>query len=102
MSHDTVEVVTPRVSAPSSPTREWSRVTFTGITPGNPPCVTFQMALTLKSGKPRHLAQTVRVTDGTLLLRIAALEPGTEIRVCTETDWAAEGIPTVLKDFCPV
>jgi hypothetical protein len=44
----------------------------------------------------------VRVTDGILLLRIAALEPGTEIRFCTETDWAAEGIPTFLKDFCPV
>jgi hypothetical protein len=102
MSHDTVEVATPPVSAPPSRKKEWARVIFTGMTPGSPACVTFQIVVTLKSGKQRHLSQTVRVTDSNLLLRIAALAPGTEIRVCTETDWAAEGIPTVLKDFCPV
>jgi hypothetical protein len=101
MSHDTVDVA-PRVSAPSSLKREWSRVTFLGVTPGDPPRAMFQIVLTLSSGKRRHLSQSVRVTDESLLLRLATLPPGTEIRVSTETDWAAEGIPTVLKDFSRV
>ena len=73
-----------------------------GLTAGDPARATFQIALTLSSGKRRHLVQTVRVTDETLLPRLVTLPPGTEIRVCTETDWTAEGIPTVLKDFCRV
>ena len=79
---------------------QWMRVTFAGLTMGDPPSATFQACLTLRNGTARHVSQGVRVTDEGVLLRLVKLPAGTQLRVCTETDWDAAEIPVTLKDFC--
>lgn len=102
MNRNTTNAVVKQAQASATLKTNWSRATFAGVTAGDPPGATFHFVLTLRGGKQKRLSQAVRVSDDSLLLRLLKLSPGTEIRVCTETDWTAEDIPTVLKDFCLV
>jgi hypothetical protein len=78
-------------------------VTLSGLMESEPPKMAFNKVLTLKNGSKRHGSQVVPVPDADLWRRLRAeVRPGDRIRVTIETDWGAEGLPTVLKDFCPI
>ncbi len=100
MSNDIAILETQQAVTSSKPNARWQRMTLTGVTPGNPTCVTFHAVGQTQSGVTRHFSQAVRVTDENLLLRLMKLSVGVEIRACIETDWNTADVAATLKDFC--
>ncbi len=88
---------------PSRVYTRWLPVTVSHIEYGEPLRLTFVLALTLDNGAITHSSKSIRVTDAAMQERLRReVKPGDRIRVHLETDWAADHIPTVLKDFCLV
>ena len=100
MSSDTVILETQPSSGKTAPVIRWQRMTFVGITPGDPPGVTLHAQGQTPTGSVRHFSQTVRVVDDTVLLQLTHLFVGAEIRACIETDWNTPHLAATLKDFC--
>ena len=88
-------------SAKSGIYTRWLNVTISHIEDGNPLRLTFYLVLTLPDGVARHSSKSITVTDAALQERLRReAKPGDHIRVCLETDWDDDDIPTILKDFC--
>ena len=102
MSHKIADATRKRPTKSIGVETLWSRVTFAGLVAGNPPRATFHSVGTLRDGRAKQFSQAVPVTDDSLVLPLAKLPAGSEIRTCTETDWDANGIPVTLRDFYPV
>jgi hypothetical protein len=97
----TVLVKTPEeTTSPQKP--KWVRAAFAELTTGDTPKATFHVTLALRDGGTTHLSFTARILEETLQLRLLKLARGTEVRVCTETEWEVDSTANVLKDFCPV
>jgi hypothetical protein len=90
-------------SDPSGLSSRWLDVTVSHIGGDNPLRLTFYLVLTLRDGVVKHSSKATIVTDTALQDRLRQeVKPGDQLRVCLETDWDADDIPTVLKDFCRV
>ena len=100
MDHETA--IAPVIQSPVK--TQWLSVTVSGIQEEKvPPRLAFYTLFTRRDGKKKHCPSTALITDTNLLQRLREeVKSGDQIRVYIETDWAAEGIPTVLKDFCRV
>ena len=97
-------ILSPDAVATSEPSRlftRWLPVTVSHVEYGNPLHLTFVIALTLDNGTIRQFSKAVWITDAAMQERLRReVRPGDHIRVHLETDWAADHIPTLLKDFC--
>ena len=77
--------------------------TFTGITSGEPPSLTFHKILTRPDGRQRYMTMSVPIRDADLLARAEQeLTRGNEITVTIETRWAEADLPKTLLDFSKV
>ena len=91
------EIVLPKIQPHQT---VWSQVIVTGLVESNPPQFGFYMTLTLRDGKKRRCQRSLSITEEAMLQRLRTeVKPGDEIKVCIETDWGAEDIPSILKDF---
>src|SRR5690242_18274851 len=96
MSDQDISPHTQEATRSSAHKRSWLQVTFAGLTTGNPLRATFHAVGTLRDGTKRHFSYVAQVTNIDLRDRLLNLEIGTEVRIQTETDWKAKGIPTFL------
>ena len=99
---ETQQTEVPQAAMPSAPNARWQRMTFAGVTPGNPPSVTFHAVGQTQSGVTRHFSQAMRVTNESVLFRLMKLSVGVEVRACIETDWNAPNSAVTLRDFCRI
>jgi hypothetical protein len=79
------------------------RVCVSGLVETDTPQLAFSKRLSRKGGKEKIYTQMVTVTDPFLLARLREeVEPGDELDITVETDWSAEGVPTLLTGFSRV
>jgi len=101
MNNTTIPSDTVSTSATPGLYTRWLDVTISHIEDSNQLRLTFYLEMTLNNGARKHSSKSVTVTDLALQERLRRdVKPGDCVRVWLETDWDADTIPTVLKDFC--
>jgi len=101
MSNTTLPSDTDSASATPGLYSRWLDVTISHIVDSDPVRITFYFEMILNNGARKQVSKSAAVTGVALqerLRRDAKLHD--PVRVCLETDWDADNIPTVLKDFC--
>ena len=98
-----LDVDTKKIENCATPRIQWLNVTVSRMEEANPLRLTFYTVLTRRDGKQKHCSKSVSVVEAALVQRLREeVKVGDQIRVCLETNWASDDIPTVLKDFCPL